>query len=78
MVRKLFDEETRVKSNVNGRGKEKLNPRIIQYLKQKCFYYWPIITGKEIEEESWKLCVISIDENARSLKNKPRKRLSQV
>ena len=78
MVCKLFDEETQVKRNVNGGGKEKLNPRIIQRVKQKCFYYWPIINGKATEEESWKLCVIFIDENARSLKNKPRKRLSQV
>ena len=78
MVRKLFDEETRVKRNVSGRGKEKLNPRIIQYVKQKYYYYWPIVTRKETEEESWKHCVIFIDENARSPKNKPRKRLSQV
>ena len=73
MVCKLFDEETQVKRNVNGGGKEKLNPRIIQYVKQNCYYYWPIVTGKETEEESWKRCVISIDENARSLKNKPHK-----
>ena len=72
MVRILFDEETRLKSNVNGRGKEKLDPEIIKYVKRKCFYYWPL-SCKETEEEGWKLCVISIDENARSLKNKQRK-----
>lgn len=34
MARDLFDEETRLKSNVNGRGKERLDPEIIKYIKQ--------------------------------------------
>ena len=33
LVEKLFDEETRVKSNVRGRGKEKLDPTIIVYIR---------------------------------------------
>ena len=33
LVEKLVDEETRVKSNVHGRGKEKLDPAIIAYVK---------------------------------------------
>ena len=33
LVEKLFDEETRVKSNVRGREKEKLDPTIIVYVR---------------------------------------------
>ena len=33
LVEQLFDEETRDKSNVHGRGKEKLDPTIIAYVK---------------------------------------------
>ena len=33
LVGKLFNEETRVKSNVRGRGKEQLNPTIMEYVK---------------------------------------------
>ena len=33
LVGKLFDEETRVKSNVRGRGKEQLDPIIMEYVK---------------------------------------------
>ena len=33
LVEKLFDEETRVKSDVHGRGKEKLDPTIIVYIR---------------------------------------------
>ena len=70
--RDLFDEQTRIKSNVNGKKKERLDPEVIKYIKQKCFYYCPL-SGKETEDEGWKLCIISMDENLQSLKNKPRK-----
>ena len=33
LVGQLVDEETRVKSNVRGRGKEKLDPTIMAYVK---------------------------------------------
>ena len=32
MVVRLFDKETRLKSNVRGRGKEKLDPDIMKYV----------------------------------------------
>ena len=32
LVEKLFDEETRVKSNVRGKGKEQLDPTIMAYV----------------------------------------------
>ena len=73
LVAHLIDEETRKKSNVAGKkGKQKLDPNVIEFVKEQCFYYWPL-TGQENEEDSWKLCKVSIDENSRSLINKPRK-----
>ena len=33
LVEKLIDEETRVKSNIRGRGKEKLDPTITAYVR---------------------------------------------
>ena len=38
MIHILFDEETRLKSNVESKGKEQLDPEIIKYVKRKCFY----------------------------------------
>ena len=32
LVEKLFDEETRIKSNVRGKGKEQLDPTIMAYV----------------------------------------------
>ena len=32
LVGELIDEETRTKSNVHGKGKEKLDPTIIEYV----------------------------------------------
>ena len=32
LVEKLFDQETRVKSNVRGKGKEQLDPTIMAYV----------------------------------------------
>ena len=37
LVERLFDVETRLKSNVSGRGKEKLDPVIMKYVKAKVF-----------------------------------------
>ena len=31
-VEKLFDKDTRVRSNIRGKGKEKLDPTIIEYV----------------------------------------------
>ena len=32
LVKELIDEDTRVKSNVQDRGKEKLDPTVIEYV----------------------------------------------
>ena len=41
LIRHLIDKEVRRRSNVNGKGKERLDPDIVQYVKTKCFEYYP-------------------------------------
>lgn len=70
LVCKLFDEETRKKSNVAGKlGKASLNPVVMEYVKSLTFQYYPLETGQK-EEKEWKSCVIAIDSNSRSLNRK--------
>ena len=66
IVRHLIDSETRMCSNVHGRGKERLDPQVVKYAKVKCFEYFPC-PSSSIKDE-WSLCVISIDESCRRLK----------
>ena len=61
----LFDEDTRMNSNVWGRGKEKLDPEIMKFVKAQCFIYYPT-QGNPVEE--WEKCVQSIDVKSRSIK----------
>jgi len=63
----LFDEETRLNSNVAGRGKRKLNPIIVQYIRSICFQFYPNEGDKEAE---WKICIKAIDEGNRQLNRK--------
>lgn len=72
LSRKLFDERTRLVSNVSGRNKKRLNPAIMSYIKSTAFKYYPCLPNEQ-EHEQWNLCVISIDEASRRLKNKPKK-----
>ena len=72
LSRKLFDERTRLVSNVSGRNKKQLNPAIINYIRSITFKYYPCLPS-ETEYEQWSQCVISIDEASRRLKNKPKK-----
>ena len=67
----LFDEETRLKSNVRGRGKEKLDPDIIQYIKAKCFMYHPS-EGNPTDE--WEKCIQSIDVKSRAIKQQRKRK----
>ena len=71
MIRHLIDKETRKRSNVNGRGKEQLDPQIVKFAKAQCFEYFPCASSA-IKEE-WSKCVISINESCRRLMNKPTK-----
>lgn len=50
----LFNEENRMRSNVRGHGKEKLDPEIMKYVKTKCFVYFPT-EGNQAEE--WEKCI---------------------
>ena len=66
-IRVLVDEETRKKSNVVGRGKDMLDPVIVNYVKNMCFQFFPVM-GSEKKADEWSKCVISIDESSRQLK----------
>jgi len=68
LVERLFDVETRLKSNVSGRGKEKLDPEIMKYIKAKVFQFYEC-NPSEIKAE-WAKCVVSIDDKSRSLKKR--------
>lgn len=68
LVERLFDVETRLKSNVSGRGKEKLDPEIIKYVKAKVFEFYEC-SSLETKTE-WAKCVVSIDDKSRSLKKR--------
>ena len=71
LVASLIDKQTRLKSNVRGRGKEPLNPTVIEYVKQKCFETFPS-TGDPKDE--WEKCIITIDEKSRDLKRQLKKK----
>ena len=73
LVRILFNEDTRIQSNVSGRcGKDMLDPLIIRYIKNVCFQFFPL-NGGEKRSDEWNKCIVAIDESNRRLKNKPRK-----
>ena len=67
LVECLFDVPTRPKSNVTGRGKEHLDPEIMQYIKAKDFEFYECLAS-EVKEE-WKMYK-SIDDKSRALKRK--------
>jgi len=77
LVRSLFTKEVRMRCNVNGRGKDMLDPNLIRFVKNKCFEYFPL-SGTEKLAEKWGECVVSIDEANRRLKNKPSKKLMEA
>ena len=72
MVNKLFDTETRIKSNVRGRGKDQLDPKIIEYVKNKCFSLFPSVRESDAKKD-WDDCIVSIDDKGRELKRKLKK-----
>ena len=65
-IKHLFDVPTRMRSNVAGHGKEKLDPEIIKYIKTKVFEYYEC-NPSEIKKE-WARCETAIDENSRALR----------
>ena len=73
LVRSLFTREERMRCNVKGRGKDMLNPTLIEFVKTKCFEFFPL-PGSENVKDKWAECIVSIDEANRRLKNKPTKK----
>lgn len=57
-----------MRSNVSGRGKEKLDPRIMKYIQAKAFAYYEC-NASEVKKE-WANCITAIDEKSRALKKK--------
>ena len=50
MTRKLFSEEIRMSSNVAGRKKKQLDPKVIDFIRRKVFLFFPsahVDTSKE-------------------------------
>ena len=72
LVNELFDTETRLKSNVRGRGKDQLDPTKIQYVKKKCFELFPSDKESDVKKD-WDDCIVAIDDKARDLKRKLKK-----
>ena len=73
LVRNIFDEETRKRSNVSGKlGKQRMNPVLMEYIKSLSFQYYPL-EAFEKEQVEWSKCVVAIDESNRRLNNKPKK-----
>ena len=65
LIRRLIDKEVRRRSNVTSKGKERMDPDVVQYVKTKCFEYYPC-QATDIKKE-WSLCIISFDESSRRL-----------
>lgn len=73
LVRNVFDERTRAKSNIAGVcNKEKLDTNKIEEIRRITFHLYPLQYG-ESELVAWKKCHVAIDESCRRL-NKPQKK----
>ena len=68
LVEKLFDVPTRLRSNVNGRGKEQLDPEVMRYIYHKVFEFYECETSKKKDE--WRSCIRAIDDKSRGLKKR--------
>lgn len=70
LVRQLFDEDTRAKSNISGLcKKDKLDPKKIDAVKKTTFQVFPMTYG-ENSLVAWKKCHVAIDESCRRLNKK--------
>ena len=72
LVNELVDTEICLNSNVRGRGKDPLDPKIIAYIKKKCFELHPSDKESDMKKD-WEDCIISIDDKGRELKRKLKK-----
>ena len=69
LVNELVDPQTRMRSNVRGRGKDKLDTKIIEFVKRKCFEMFPSDKDTDMKKD-WEDCIVSIDDKGRELKRK--------
>ena len=76
LVNELVDTETRLKSNVRGRGKDQLDMKIIEYVKNKCFELHPSDKESDMKKD-WDDCIVAIDDKGRELKRKLKKQEQQ-
>ena len=76
LVNELFDAETRMRSNVRGRGKDQLDPQRILYVKKKCFQVFPSDRDSDMKKD-WDDCIVAIDDKARDMKRKLKKQQKQ-
>ena len=72
LVNELVDTEMRITLNVRGRGKNQLDPNIIQYVKKKCFTLFPSDKDSDMKKD-WDDCIVAIDDKGRDLKRKLKK-----
>ena len=69
LVNELVDTETRIRSNVRGRGKDQLDVKVIEFVKKKCFELFPSDKDSDIKKD-WDDCIVAIDDKGRELKRK--------
>ena len=65
LVNELVDPQTRIQSNVWGRGKDKLDTQIIEFAKRKCFEMFPSDKDSDMKKD-WEECIVSIDDKVES------------
>ena len=65
LVNELVDPQTRIQSNVWGSGKDKLDTKIIEFAKRKCFEMFPSDKDSDMKKD-WEECIVSIDEKVES------------
>ena len=65
LVNELVDPQTQIRSNVWGRGKDKLDTKIIEFVKGKCFEMFPSDKNSDMKKD-WVECIVSIDDKVES------------
>ena len=56
LANELVETETRIRSNVRGRGKDQLDVKIIEFVKKKCFELFPSDKDSDIKKD-WEDCI---------------------
>ena len=65
LVNELVDPQTQIWSNVWGRGKDKLDTKIIEFVKGKCFEMFPSDKNSDMKKDREE-CIVSIDDKVES------------